>query len=64
MGFLDEVGKVLDEVETHPDRPHYRHRGRSTDVPSLVGNVARRLGQAMVDGRKVLATARTSRLPG
>jgi len=56
MGFLDEVGKVLDEVETAtPIDLIIGIAGAVTDVPSLVGNVAKGdIGQAMVDGRKVL----------
>ena len=56
MGFLDEVGKVLDTVETAtPIDLITGIAGVATDVPSLVGNVAKGdIGQAMVDGRKVL----------
>jgi hypothetical protein len=56
MGFLDEVGKVLDKVETAtPIDLITGIAGVATDVPSLVGNVAKGdIGQAMVDGRKVL----------
>jgi hypothetical protein len=56
MGFLDEVGKVLDAVETAtPIDLITGIAGVATDVPSLVGNVAKGdIGQAMVDGRKVL----------
>jgi len=42
MGFLDEVGKVLDEVETAtPIDLIIGIAGAVTDVPSLVGNVAK-----------------------
>ncbi|MDT5002269.1 MAG: hypothetical protein QOK12_4374 [Mycobacterium sp.] len=56
MGFLDEVGEVLDKVETAtPIDLITGIAGVVTDVPSLVGNVAKGdIGQAMVDGRKVL----------
>jgi hypothetical protein len=56
MGFLDEVGKVLDKVETAtPIDLITGIAGVATDVPSLVGNVAKGdIGQAMVDGRNVL----------
>ncbi len=56
MGFLDEVGKVLDNVEAAtPIDLITGIAGVATDVPSLVGNVAKGdFGQAFVDGRKVL----------
>jgi hypothetical protein len=56
MGFLDEVGKVLDEVETAtPIDIITGVTGAVTDVPNLVGDVAQgNFGQALVDGRKVL----------
>jgi hypothetical protein len=56
MGFLDEVGEVLDNVEAAtPIDLVTGIAGVVTDVPSLVGNVATGdIGQAMVDGRKVL----------
>ncbi|MBB5166575.1 EspA/EspE family type VII secretion system effector [Mycobacterium sp. AZCC_0083] len=56
MGFLDEVGKVLDKVEAAtPIDLITGIAGVATDVPSLVGHVATGdIGQAMVDGRKVL----------
>jgi hypothetical protein len=56
MGFLDEVGKILDNVEAAtPIDLITGIAGVATDVPSLVGNVAKGdIGQALVDGRKVL----------
>jgi hypothetical protein len=56
MGFLDEVGKVLDTVETAtPIDLITGIAGVATDVPSLVGHVATGdIGQAMADGRKVM----------
>jgi hypothetical protein len=56
MGFLDELGKVLDEVETAtPIDLVTGIAGVVTDVPSLVGHVATgNIGQALVDGRKVM----------
>src|SRR4051812_13479043 len=56
MGFLDEVGKVLDTVETAtPIDIITGITGAVTDVPNLVGDVAQgNFGQAFVDGRKVL----------
>jgi len=56
MGFLDEVGKVLDKVETAtPIDIITGITGAVNDVPNLVGDVAQgNFGQALVDGRKVL----------
>jgi hypothetical protein len=56
MGFLDEVGKVLDKVETAtPIDIITGIKGAVTDAPNLVGDVAHGdFGQAFVDGRKVL----------
>jgi hypothetical protein len=56
MGFLDEVGKVLDKVETAtPIDLITGITGAVNDVPNLVGDVAQgNFGQALVDGRKVL----------
>jgi hypothetical protein len=56
MGFLDEVGKVLDTVETAtPIDIITGIKGAVTDVPSLVNDVAHGdFGKAFVDGRKVL----------
>jgi hypothetical protein len=56
MGFLDEVGKVLDKVETAtPIDIITGIKGAVTAVPNLVGHVAHGdFGQALVDGRKVL----------
>jgi hypothetical protein len=56
MGFLDEVGKVLDTVEAAtPIDIITGVTGAVTDVPNLVGDVAQGdFGQAFVDGRKVL----------
>jgi hypothetical protein len=56
MGFLDEVGKVLDKVETAtPIDLITGITGAANDVPNLVGDVAQgNFGQALVDGRKVL----------
>ncbi|WP_149370323.1 EspA/EspE family type VII secretion system effector [Mycolicibacterium sp. P9-64] len=56
MGLLDEVGKVLDTVESAtPIDLVTGIKGAVTDVPNLVGDVAQgNFGQAFVDGRKVL----------
>lgn len=56
MGFLDDVGKVLDTVETAtPIDIVTGIKGAVSDVPNLIGDVAQgEFGQALVDGRKVL----------